>query len=165
MPELLAVDELGAYLVAQGVAQDRNDPLSATAPSLWIRPRQAAPEPRDLDPENGDTEDEGATVTLSTTRVGMPSPMESWLEETLVDVIVRARSVKRAEMLHRTIRGLLTPGDQPGGKKAWDMGALHVQHSLLWRPEQELPTTNNGLTYDRVQSFCFIYSRSALSVP
>lgn len=163
MPELLAVDELGAYLLAQGVVQDINAAPSRTLPRLFIAPRQYAPEPA-RDESTGDWA-EDATVTLHPTHTGLPSPIESWMEETFVDVIVRARPAGAAELLHRVIRNLIVPASQPGGRKAWDMGALHVQRSFQWRREQELPTTNNGLTYDRVQSFCFAYSRSALTVP
>ena len=157
MPELLAVDELGAYLLAQGVAQDPNDGVSLTIPSLWIEARQMAPEPR---------EGEEATITLRDTGLGGASPTESFLEEAFIDIVVRARSAGRAQLLQRTIRGLLTPKDAVGGRKNWPMGAIDpVERSFLWRRDQPLPTTNNGLTYDRVQSFCFQMRVSALSVP
>ena len=142
MADLLAVDELGVYLLAQRVVQDANTAVSTTVPSLWINPRQEAPEPRD---------GEGATVTLADTGLGGASPMEPFLEEAFIDVIVRARNAGTAQMIHRTIRGLLTPREAIGGRKNWQMGGLLVERSIMWRREQELPTSNAGRTYDRVQ--------------
>ncbi len=162
MADLLVVDELRDYLVAQAVVQAQDAAPSPSIPSVWVDVREGAPEPR-RDDAGGWGED--ATVTLVDTGLGSPSTMEPWVEETFVDVVVRARSAGRAQLVQRTIRGLLVPGDKPGGRKAWEMGALHVERSFQFRRDQSLPTTNGGLTYDRVQTFCIQARLAELTTP
>jgi hypothetical protein len=151
MTDLLVVNEFRAYLIEQGVGRDGSDP-SPTIPSVWTQPRDGALMPR---------EGEGATVTLVAS-VGPPNSLESWMEEAFVDVIVRARAAGEGELIHRSIRALVVPPDDPGGRKMWMMGALLVECSEPWRPEQPLPPVEGGLTYDRVQSFRFLARVKAL---
>lgn len=143
MPDLIAVDELGAFLIAEGIAQGPNATPSPV-PSVWLQPRQGAPEPRD---------GEESTITLVDAQLSSPGVLEPWIEEAFLEVIVRSRSLAAGRLIHRAIRGRLAPEDQPGGRKLWMMGALLVEYSTLWRGEQPLPSPNNGRTYDRVQSF------------
>jgi len=153
MTGLLVVNEFRAYLIAEGIVQDGNDPPSLTLPSIWAQPRDGALLPR---------EDEGITVTLIDVGIGGPNSLEPWIEEAFVDVMVRARSVGVGQLIHRAIRTLISPADLPGGRKMWQMGALLVECSDQWRKEQPLPPVEGGLTYDRVQSFRFVARTKAL---
>jgi hypothetical protein len=143
---LIAVEELRAYLLAEGIGQDNNT-RSGALPSVWVGPRQGAPEP---DVRAG----EEATITLIDAQLRSPSSMESWMEEAFIDVIVRAKNAGQAKLIHRTIRARLHPDNAPGGRKQWMMGGLLVENSMQWRGEQPLPQPADSQSYGRVQGFC-----------
>lgn len=165
MPDLIVIEELQDYLVAQGVGQLPSAAPSTGLPVVILAPRDGAPLPRT---------GENATITLIDTMLRAPTGLEPWLEETFVDVIVRSRTASPGKLIQRTIHGLIAPFDQTGGRKNWMMGALRVEYSTEWRGDQPLPTreavteSNPRITYDRVQSFRFGCRRkilAGLSIP
>lgn len=159
MPDLLVLDELLAYLVAQGVAQRPSDPASLDLPSVWRQPRDGAPEPR----KNASTGElaEHATITLVAAQAGPPTERgDEAIEEALVDVVVRARDNQTAQLLQRQIRALLHPPDAPYARRLWGMGALLVESSRIWRGDQPV---DSGEFYTRTQSFVIAARRKALA--
>jgi hypothetical protein len=166
MPDYHVIEELQDFLVAQGVAQLPSTAVSLTVPSVWTPPRDGAPLPRT---------GENVTITLVDTMLRSPSGLEPWLEETFVDVIVRARTAAPGKLVQRTIKNLIVPYDSSlGGRKQWTMGDLLVEYSTEWRGDQPLPMPQNvtsqdpHITYDRVQSFRFGVRRkrlAGLSIP
>jgi hypothetical protein len=154
--DLTVVDELRAYLIAQGVGQSNDPnvtPISAVVPSIWKETVDGAPEPRD---------GEAATITLIDTLAGPPSDLEAFMEETFVECVVRARGVASGTLLQRQIRQLIAPLDAPGGRKMWMMGALLVEYSTCWRGDQPAgavaastswTTGRPSTVFSRTQSF------------
>lgn len=155
MAELLVIDELRAYLIAQGIAQDNNAPPSAVIPSIWVKPMEGEPEPRL--PDGGEV----AAITLVDTLLRSPSDLEQFMEEAFVEVVVRSWSPSAGELIQRQIRGLIVPGDASGGRKMWMMNNLLVEYSTMWRGDQSLGATS--LSYARTQSFRFGCRRKSLS--
>src|SRR5688500_13838023 len=127
MPDYHVVEELQTYLVAQSVGQLPTAPPSTSLPSIWLQPRDGAPEPRRA---NGAFV-ENATITIADTALAAPQDLEAWIEETFVDIIVRSRQAAPGKLLHRTIRGLIHPAEAHGGRKQWTMGGLLVEYSTL----------------------------------
>jgi hypothetical protein len=159
MADLLVLDELLAYLVAQGVAQRPSETPSVDLPSIWKQPRDGAPEPR----KSASTAElaEAATITLVAAQTGPPLERgDEAIEEALVDVVVRARSNQTAQLIHRQIRGLLHPVDAPYARRLWTMGDLLVESSRIWRGEQPV---DSGEFYTRTQSFVIAARRKALA--
>lgn len=157
MADLHVVDELRDYLIGQNVAQAQDEAPSTGVPSIWVDPRAGAPTPR---------EGEDCTITLRDTMLMGPPTLEAWLEEAFIDVIVRHRnSAPAAKLVHRTIRYLIQPHGQLGGRKHWDMNDLLVEYSTVWRGEQPLPFQQTGdlVTYDRVASYRFGCRRKSLA--
>jgi hypothetical protein len=158
--DLILIEQLQDYLIAQGVGQAQDQAVSTSVPTIWLQPRDGYPQPR---------EGETATISLVDTLLSSP-PGEAWFEETFVDIVIRSRSAPTGKLLHRTIRGLLAPIDQPWGRMMWTMGALLVEYSTGWRGEQPLaiasrnPQVNNNLvTHDRVASYRFGCRRKSLA--
>jgi hypothetical protein len=161
MADLFVNQELSAYLIAQGVAVDKNAAITGglqALPSVWLLPRAGAPEPRD---DGNGTVLEQATITLS--MQNFPPPDQGGdLEEAFIDVLVRARTEPVALLLHRQIRGLLIDVNHPRGMKfQWTMGALLVEYSTTWRVEQSIGA--NDVCYDRVASYRFGCRRKVLA--
>lgn len=158
MADLHVVEELRAYLIAQGVAQDWNIAASTTVPGIMLQPRDGAPLPRD---------GENATITIVDTSLGPPHALEAWIEETFVDVIVRSRTAAPGKLIHRSIRGLIHPISAHGGRQMWTMAGIDpVEYSTMWRPEQPLPPPQDGRnisTYDRIASYRFGVRRKTLA--
>lgn len=160
MPKIV-VEQLQAYLVAQGVAQLPSADPSVALPSVWTMPRQGAAMPRTNGPA---TWLEAQTVTLNDAQLTGPPGLETWIEDTFVDVVIRSKNAGEGKLLHRAIRGLLHPaGGALIGKRNWTMSELHVLYSSIWRQEQPLPPVENGLTYDRMASYRFRCARSDLA--
>jgi hypothetical protein len=158
--DLIVIEELQAYLVAQGVGQLPGAAPSLTLASVWMAPRDGAPLPRD---------GENATVTLTDTMLRSPSDLEAWMSETFVDVVVRSRQPSPGKLIQRAILGLIVPFGAHGGRKQWMMGNLLVEGSTEWRGDQVLPQmrsiaqTDAHLTYDRVASYRFSCRRKVLA--
>lgn len=158
-PDLIVVEQLQAYLVAQGIGRMPEREPSSPLPSIWTMPRQGAAMPIVKDGEWLEEQ----TITLDDKQLTGPPGVEAWLEDCFVDVIVRSKNAGAGKLVHRTIRGLLQPiGASPAGRRDWMMGGLHVLYSSIWRSEQPLPPVDNGLTYDRVASYRFRCARSDL---
>lgn len=160
MPDLLVAEELQTFLVAQGIG---TLPTAASAdpqalPTVWLDPRDGAPQPR----QRSDGQYlEPATITIRETVNASEWELEPWVEETFVDVVIRARSNRTGKLLHRQIRDLLAPRGELGGRKDWDMNDLHVEQSQVWRGDQ--PVSQDPVSYDRIASFRFLARRTALA--
>lgn len=145
MADLFLVEQLRAYLVAQGIV--RNAETTGPLPPCWMNPRDGAREP---------TGSDLAAVTLiQTLAIPQPGEVQRFLEEPIVDVVVRATSDPRAQLLHRQIRGVLADRD------LFTMGSLLVERCLVWRMDQ--PTGQNDKTYSRTGSFRFLVRVKALA--
>lgn len=164
MTDYHVVDELRDYLIAQGVVHVQDAAASTMLPSIWVDPRDGAPEPRD---------GEDITVTLRDTMLAAADQLEAWIEEAYVDVIVRSRTPAPGRLVQRSIRNLIHPISAHGGKKQWTMGGLLVEYSTIWRSDQKLAGLNDAAgdrgvmsehpTYDRVASYRFGCRRKALA--
>lgn len=152
MAELILAEELQDYLVTQGVGQLPDAAASATVPSIWLAPRDGAPQPR---------KNENVTITLVDAQLGASNALEAWLEESYVDVIVVARNSGTAKLVHRVIRNLIHPIEAHGGRKQWLMGQLKVEFSTVWRAEQ--PLAQSDVAYARTASYRFQCRRKALA--
>lgn len=153
---LVVVEELQDYLIAQGVGNHPSEDPSSVLPRIYLRGRDGAPLPKT--PET-------TTVTISDTLLQPPANLEAFLEETFVDIIVRSTSAGTGKLLQRSIRDLIHPIGDHGGKKQWQMGDLTVEYSTIWRGEQELPAAGDAeaRTYDRVASYRFGVRRTLLA--
>ena len=157
MPELDVTEELQAYLVAQGVGVLPAD-SDKTQPVVILHPRDGAPQPST---DGSGRFGSAPTVTLVDIVTSRPNDLDYAIEETFVDVVVRARGASTAKMLQRTLRGLLVPGDAVGGRKMFMMGALLVERCVLWRGDQ--PIGADTASYDRSQAFMFQCRRKVLA--
>lgn len=155
MADLLVLDEMRAYLVAAGVVQSNNLAPSLVLPSIWLQPRDGAPEPRT---------GENVTVTLVDARQSSPPGYRfgEFLTETFVDVIVRARKAPQALLAQRTIHVAMHPLTVNGPRHGWLMGNLDVEYSTRWRGDQPHPMTDDD-TYARTQSYLIAARRKALA--
>ena len=167
MAELLVIDELRDYLIAAGAVQAQDAVPSLTVPSVWINPRDGAPQPRR---NSAGVWLENAVVTLVDTNLMGPPHLEAWIEEAFIDVIVRARLGSTAKLTQRSIKKLLAPMGDMYGRKHWTMNSLLVEYSREWRGDQQVPSLqsaeNTGaghLTYDRVAGYVFGCRRKILS--
>lgn len=154
----IVVEQLQAFLVAQGIAQLPGTEPPGAKPSIWTMPRQGAAMPRT---QNGEWL-ELQTITLNDAHLQGPPNQEAWLKDTFIDVIVRAKNAGEGKLTLRGIENLLHPVGKYAGRANWIMGELRVLHSKIWRSEQPLPPVENGLTYDRVASFRIQCARSDL---
>lgn len=155
MPELILIEQLRAYLIAQGAVQAQSASPSTSVPSIWLDPREGAPEPRD---------GENVTVTLVDMMLAGPQGLDAWMEDTFVDVIIRARTKSPAVLAHRVIRNLICPINDHAGRKLWLMGDLLVERSTMWRPEQPVTFQQPELrTYTRTAGYRFECRRKALA--
>ncbi len=166
MPDYVVIEELQDYLVAQGIGQRPSVAPSLTVPSIWLAPRDGAPDLRSV----AGVLAENVTVTLIDTMFRSPNGLEPWLEESFVDVIVRSRHAGAGKLVQRRIRDLIEPGNTSlGGKKNWMMGDLRVEYSRMWRGDQPLPQrqatseSDPHVTYDRVASYMFGCRRKVLA--
>jgi hypothetical protein len=163
------VEELQTYLIAQGIGQSPSATPSATIPSIWIQPRDGARLPGKpraaFTPAQSKVET--TTVTLIDTQTGSPmnGALEAYLDESFIDIIVRCKTAAPGKLVHRTIRGLITPIGSLNGKHNWTMGSVTVEYSTAWRAEQPLPADPDSdvQTYDRVASYRFGVRRTALA--
>jgi hypothetical protein len=148
--DLIVVEELKAYLVAQGLAVHPGPSLSL--PSVWTPPRDGAMHPRD---------GENATIVLAESLNAPAGTLEAWITESFVNVIVRAREDRDAKLIQRSILDLIHPNAAHGGRFVWTMNNLVVEYSRVWRGDQALEA--DKVSYTRVQSFVFGCRRKALA--
>ena len=161
MAEYHVIDELLSCLVTAGVVQRWNTTPSSTIPGAVIGPLKGAPLPRT---------DEPATVTLRQSGVTQANGMDAWLQETAIEVIVRARSAPAGRLLHRSIRGVIHPRGSFPARTNWQMTAsLLVERAYIWRGEQTIPPSMSQQgdrdlsTYDTTESYMFAVRRALLS--
>lgn len=157
MAELLLVEEMHTYLLAQGIGTDP-DSADPARPSIWLQPRDGAAVPRGT----VSAPRESATVTLIDSQLGGHSELEAWLEESFVDVIVKANHAATCKLIHRGIRNLIHPIGSHGGRSQWMMGALLVEFSTVWRSEQPSGDPTDSF-YARTASYRFCCRRKALA--
>lgn len=163
---MIVVEELQAYLVAQGIgrmpqsAEELTEPVAT--PSIYLLPRQEAPAPIQKD---DDEWLETVTVTLDDTNLQGPPGVETWLEDAFIAVTTRAKNAAEGKLVQRAIKNLLHPAatSRPVGRCNWTMNTLTVQFSAVWRGDQRLPLVDNGKTYDRVAYYRFRCARSDLA--
>jgi hypothetical protein len=158
MPSPLDVaEELQTYLVAQrvGVLPAGRD---GTTPIVILAPRDGAPQPQK---DGSGAFGSAATITILTILAARPNALDFAIDETFIDLIVRARTNGAAKLILRQIRGLLNPGDAVGGKKMWRMGAINpVECCLPWRGAQ--PIGQDANSYDWSESYMFQIRRRIL---
>lgn len=153
MPDLLVGEELQSYLVTAGIGHSFTDAPSTSYNRVALYPRDGAPQP-----VKGS---EHAVITVRPSMIGVPSDLEAWVEESYMDIIVRADNNGRAQAVQTDIRDLLHPIDSHGGRKQWQMAGLLVECSRVWRPDQ--PIGSDSISYDREQSFAFYVRRKVLA--
>lgn len=136
MPELILIEEIRDQLVTDGVGQLPQAAPSTVVPSIWLHPRDGAPEPR---------AGEDATLTLIATGQVPNREHEGFLEERVVDVVVRSRKSKPGELLQRVVRSKLHD------RREFFLSDLRVEWSMLWRGTQ--PLASDETSYTTVQSF------------
>lgn len=139
MSDLNWGDEIADYLIAAGVVQDGPTATGNTTPPIWI-PQEGAEEPDLLHDPN-----QPNIVSLI---VGPEIPGEwhtGFMQERAIELRVRSKVEREAEMLHRVIRGLMEE------KKHLLMGEMLVQQSKLWRGVQRIAVDDNSVTL--TQSF------------
>lgn len=151
MAALLAIEELGAHLIAQGITSPYASAPGAL-PSLWLNPRDGAPLPRDGEP---------GTITLVEITIASDHDLAPWVEISFIATIARYRTERYAQLAQRQLRDLIAPRDQLEGRKQWQMGALPVMRSKVFRPDQ--PVEASSVAYTRSQAFQFDCARSALA--
>lgn len=161
MADLIVIEELRSYLVAQGIAVDNGSATiaspSTAVPTIWLEPRDGAPEPRN----EGGTQIENVTITLSETISTPARDMAAWITETFVEVIVKARQNRDAILTQRKIADLIQPGQAYGGRFMWTMGSLLVESSRVWLGDQAFG--QNKTCFTRVQSLQIDARRKALA--
>jgi hypothetical protein len=169
--DLDVLQELQTYLVAQGIGVVPFNPKPADGvqvTTIWTYPRDGAALPRNIAKVNGVLQGE-TTVTLVDTNLRSPSSLEPWMQEAFVDVIVRSPQAFTGKLVQRAICALIAPGDLPGGRHQWMMGALLVETSTEWRGDQPLPQrqavgeSDSHATYDRIASYRFQCRRKILA--
>jgi hypothetical protein len=144
---LIPAEEIKAYLVAQGIAQDNATAPSLVLPGVWLNPRDRAPEPR---------AGENATLTVYTGPEIARDWYEGFLQERVFDFVVRARKAPQGELIQRQIRAAFEE------KKHVMFGQLLVEWSKLDRGEQ--PVTADETSYSTIQGFHIAYRIVSLTV-
>lgn len=141
MTDLILEEQLKAFLVTNNVvraAKDGTGPLPWCALNLKDGPAQ---------PTGNDT----ATVMLRRSGGFSTDHLEGFLEQPVVEVIVRATNSVAGVLIQRRIRTLLND------RSDFDLGQLHVQWCLLWRDAQPVPSLPGAVvsTYDTTASYSF----------
>lgn len=157
MAELDVAEELQAYLVAQGVGKLPAD-ADGEHPVIILAPRDGAPQPQK---DGSGRFGQVSTVTITTILAARPNPLDFAIDESFIDLVVRARTNGAAKLLLRQIRGLLNPNSAIGGKRMWQMGAINpVECCLPWRGAQPIGADENS--YDWSESYMFSVRRAIL---
>lgn len=155
MTDLGICEQFRQHLITNSVA--RSDMNTAGAlPPVILNPVEGPPQP-DF---KGALKADQAFITIRLTGTAPTDHLEGFLEEPIVEVIVRAKSWPTGEMLQRVIRGLVND------RKDFMLGSLHVQWCLLWRGVQPVPLTSGAVseTFDLTQSFRFQVRVAELTV-
>lgn len=141
MADLLLGEELRKHLITQGVVRATLDGPGPLPPCI-LNPKDGAPQP---------VGDDTAYVTLRDSGQIPSTHLEGFLEEPILEVIVRARKSAAGILLQRVIRGQLND------RRDFTLGDLHVQWCLLWRGIQPVPLAPGAMStsYDSTQSFRF----------
>lgn len=141
------IGPLRDYLVAQGVV--RKPSVAGALPPCWLEPREGLPAPGEK-PPNGSATQVGPTVVLGLFRTGgiAVGPYESsWRERTL-DLRIRAQTGAQVRDIEQLITPLIID------KHGWQMGAMAVIDSEMWRELQPIQINVQG--YHFVVSYRFV---------
>lgn len=133
-------DEIADYLIAQGLVRDGRSAQGRPLPPVWVDPDDGAQAP--------DLVTDPTEPTIVTVFTGPEIPGDwhmGFMQERSIEIRVRAESRPTAELLQRSVRGLMEE------KKHAQMGRLLVQQSKLWRGVQPMPTDDESVTL--TQSF------------
>jgi hypothetical protein len=135
--ELIAIEELRTYLVAQGVVRNWGDAANGL-PQCILAPRDGAPEAQGQAYQDG-------VVTLA--KIGQQPPVvqEEFLEAALVECVTRAYRAVDAELIQRRVRAKLN------GLRLFTMGSLIVEHAQVFAGDQ--PLGSDETSYTRMQTF------------
>src|SRR5207249_767906 len=87
MADLIPAEEFKAYLIGLGVVQDDTTPPSLAVPSVWLNPRDEAPEPR----TKNNTALENVTVSILEGPELPRDWLEGFLQEKVFEFVVRSR--------------------------------------------------------------------------
>jgi hypothetical protein len=147
MADLIPAEEIRSYLVGLGVVQAQDAPPSVLHPSIWLNPRDEAPEPR---------EGEDVAVTVFSEAEIPRDWYEGFLQERIFDFVVRSRKKVEGELVQRAIRAAFEE------KKGVMFGQLRIEWSKLFRGEQ--PVTSDETSYTSIQSFRIAYRIVSLTV-
>jgi hypothetical protein len=136
--DLIVIEELQAYLVAQGVVRAWGGAANGL-PQCILAPRDGAPE------ASSGKAYENAVVTL--TKIGQVPPVvqEEFLENALIECVTRAYRAVDAELIQRRIRATLN------GLRLFTMGSLIVEHAQVFAGDQ--PLGSDETDYTRMQTF------------
>lgn len=153
MPTAIASElltEFRAHLIAKGIVREPR--AAGPLPVMWIEPRDGTPAPGDME----GTED-SPTAVLGVFRSGGLPP--AWVEQRYVvrptiDVVLRTKTAKLRDEIGQAIEEEIL-GSGGGGeiKMEWQMGAMTIIQSSLWRALQPLGADEDGFT--AVVSFAF----------
>jgi hypothetical protein len=160
MPTAIASElltEFRAHLISKSIVRDPR--TAGSEPVMWIEPRDGVPAPGEM--EGTENSDE---AVLGVFRSGGFPP--TWIEQRYVqrptiDVVLRTRTAKIRDEIGQAIEEEIL-GSGGGGeiKMEWQMGAMTVIQSSLWRALQPLGSDQDGFT--ATVSFLFeLYTSNA----
>lgn len=158
--DLIVTTELQDYLVAQSIGQLPGAAPSLTTPAIFDNPPDGAPEPRRA-PRDGQAL-ETATISLFEVADAADNPLAAWIQETVVEIVVRSDDDTSTKLLHRRIRDLLAPINDHGGRAMWQMNSLLVERSYQAGPEQPISRGEDRYR-DRLCTYSFCCRRKALA--
>lgn len=141
MTDFILVEEFKQYLVAQTIVRaDNNTP--GALPPCWLNPQEGPKQP---------TGQDTAAVTLRPAGQIPTRHLEGFLENSVVEVIVRATHAAAGERLQRQIRRSVND------RHHFALGDLTVQWCLLSRGVQPMPLPVGAAskTWDTTQTFTF----------
>jgi hypothetical protein len=144
------LNELRAYLIAQGIGRDPR--VAGSLPPIWRQPRDGVPAPG-----QGSGAEVGATAVVGLfVNGGYPSaPMEGFLERRSVDIRLRTSHAQIGEQIGVALAVALDD------RRYYLAGALRVHESLMERPLQLL--ASDAHSFDYVTSYVFLVRREELA--
>lgn len=150
-------EQLQAYLIEQSIGV-RPSAADGTSAVVINQPRDGAPQPvKDGSGQFGSV----PTITLVTILAARPNAQDFAVDETFIDIIVRAYNNGTAKMILRQIRGLLVPNNAIGGRRMFKMAAIDpVECCVPWRGAQ--PIGADDQSYDWSESYMFQVRRAIL---
>lgn len=151
-PDLIT--NLRDYLIEQEIVRDPRSDDDLDLPPCWREPEDGAPAPGE---KNGVENSDVAVVSLFRTG-GIPGAFgeQQHFSKRTVDVVIRGKKAPDTPPIEEAITIALTlPAGEPADTPAmsWEMGALTVISSQIWREWQPLDHSPQAFTV--VGSFYF----------